>query len=87
MVSFGSYYRPGISTYVWNKLFKREVLLEPQSMVDNRITIGEDAAVTYPAPELVGRASVSATVFPILHCTFDDDAVYASNSPGKFSVM
>lgn len=49
MASYGSYYRPGISTYVWNKLFKREVLLEPQSMVDNRISIGEDAAVTYPA--------------------------------------
>ena len=49
MISFGSYYRPGISTYVWNKLFKREVLLAPQSTVDNRISIGEDGAVTYPA--------------------------------------
>ena len=49
MISEGSYYRPGITTYVWNKLFKREVLLAPQSMVDDRISIGEDAAVTYPA--------------------------------------
>ena len=49
MISEGSYYRPGITTYVWNKLFKREVLLVPQSMVDDRISIGEDAAVTYPA--------------------------------------
>lgn len=49
MISYGSYYRPGISTYVWNKLFKREILLEPQSRVDNRISIGEDGAVTYPA--------------------------------------
>lgn len=49
MLSTGSYYRPGISTYVWNKLFKREILLEPQSRVDNRISIGEDGAVTYPA--------------------------------------
>lgn len=48
MISYGSYYRPGISTYVWNKLFKREVLLDPQSRVDNRISIGEDGAVTYP---------------------------------------
>lgn len=49
MVSYGSYYRPGISTYVWNKLFKREILLEPQFLLDNRISIGEDGAVTYPA--------------------------------------
>lgn len=49
MISTGSYYRPGISTYVWNKLFKRDILLEPQSLVDNRISIGEDGAVTYPA--------------------------------------
>lgn len=49
MISHGSYYRPGISTYVWNKLFKRDVLLESQIRVDNRITLGEDGAVTYPA--------------------------------------
>ena len=49
MISYGSYYRPGISTYVWNKLFKRDIILEPQSSVDNRISIGEDGAVTYPA--------------------------------------
>ena len=49
MISNGDYYRPGISTYVWNKLFKRDILLSPQSTVDNRISIGEDGAVTYPA--------------------------------------
>lgn len=49
MLSYGAFYRPGITTYVWNKLFKREILLEPQSRVDSRISIGEDAAVTYPA--------------------------------------
>lgn len=49
MISIDSYYRPGISTYVWNKLFKRKVLVGSQSRVDNRISIGEDGAVTYPA--------------------------------------
>ena len=49
MISSGPFYRPGISTYLWNKLFRREILLEPQSAVDQRISIGEDAAVTYPA--------------------------------------
>lgn len=48
MISNGSYYRTGISTYVWNKLFKREILLDSQLAVDDRISIGEDGAVTYP---------------------------------------
>ncbi len=49
VISASPRYRPGISTYVWNKLFRREILLDTQSMVDNRISIGEDGAVTYPA--------------------------------------
>lgn len=48
MISYGPYYRPGITTYVWNKLFRREILLSPQASVDDRISIGEDGAVTYP---------------------------------------
>ncbi len=49
MMSYGTFYRPGITTYVWNKLFKRELLFDIQMQVDDRISIGEDAAVTYPA--------------------------------------
>jgi len=49
MISCASFYRPGITTYVWNKLFKREILWESQTNVDDRISIGEDGAVTYPA--------------------------------------
>ena len=48
MISYGQYYCPGITTYVWNKLFRREILIDAQMNMDNRITIGEDAAVTYP---------------------------------------
>jgi glycosyltransferase involved in cell wall biosynthesis len=48
MLSYGEFYRPGITTYVWNKLFKREILYKHQMNVDDRISIGEDAAVTYP---------------------------------------
>lgn len=58
MASIGLYFRPGISTYVWNKLFKREILLDPQSRVDNRISIGEDGAVTYPALLSCSRVAV-----------------------------
>lgn len=62
MISYGSYYRPGISTYVWNKLFKREILLAPQSTVDNRISIGEDGAVTYPALFSCSRVAIVENV-------------------------
>lgn len=58
MISYGSYYRPGITTYVWNKLFRREILLDAQNQVDSRISIGEDAAVTYPALLCCRRVAV-----------------------------
>lgn len=58
MMSYGRYFRPAISTYVWNKLFRREILYEPQMSVDHRITIGEDGAVTYPALMKSKRACV-----------------------------
>lgn len=48
MISFGEYFHVGITTYVWNKLFKRSILEDCQYSVDNKITIGEDAAVVYP---------------------------------------
>ena len=48
MISCGDFFRIGITTYVWNKLFRREVLMKHQLNVDETITIGEDAAVTYP---------------------------------------
>ncbi len=62
MISYGSYYRPGISSYVWNKLFKVEVLLASQLTVDNRISIGEDGAVTYPALLNCSRVAVIENV-------------------------
>lgn len=49
MISEGAFYRHGITTYLWNKLFKRRVVELYQMAMDDRITIGEDAATTYPA--------------------------------------
>lgn len=49
MISDGKFFRHGLTTYLWNKLFRREVILQSQLMTDNRITIGEDAATTYLA--------------------------------------
>ncbi|MBO6253144.1 MAG: glycosyltransferase family 2 protein, partial [Bacteroidaceae bacterium] len=61
MISFGKFFRIGVSTYVWNKLFKRELLLKTQLPVDNAISIGEDAAVTYPAIMLANRIVITDT--------------------------
>lgn len=49
MISDGDFYRHGITTYLWNKLFKREIIIQYQLQMDERITIGEDAATTYLA--------------------------------------
>lgn len=43
----GTFCEHGISTYVWNKLFKRDLLKEVLYDVPNDIVMGEDAAITY----------------------------------------
>nr|WP_321225711.1 glycosyltransferase family 2 protein [uncultured Psychroserpens sp.] len=43
----GDFCEHGISTYVWNKLFKRELLESILFDVPNEIVMGEDAAITY----------------------------------------
>ena len=48
MISNGAFYKPGVTTYVWNKLFKRDMLMKHQMAVNDMISIGEDAAVVYP---------------------------------------
>lgn len=47
-LSKGNFFKVGITAYLWNKLFRREKLLQYQLQVDDGITIGEDAAVSYP---------------------------------------
>ena len=47
MISYGDFYRHGISTYHWNKLFKREVVLKHQLEISDDVSIGEDAVVVY----------------------------------------
>ena len=49
MLSCGKFHSYGITTYLWNKLFRRECILQSQLNVDNGISIGEDAAAVYPA--------------------------------------
>lgn len=48
MLYSGKFSQFGIFSYVWNKLFRREVLVANQLQVDDRIFIGEDASCVYP---------------------------------------
>ena len=44
----GIFFQHGISTYVWNKLFRVNKLKKFLSKIDKNIVMGEDAALTYP---------------------------------------
>ena len=48
MICAGPYFYFGVCSYVWNKLFKKELLYDCQMAVDPRISIGEDTAVVFP---------------------------------------
>jgi len=43
----GEFCEHGMSTYVWNKLFKKELLTQILFNIPNEIVMGEDAAITY----------------------------------------
>jgi glycosyltransferase involved in cell wall biosynthesis len=47
MLLTSTFFQHGVSTYVWNKLFRRSILKEVLFLVPNEITMGEDAAITY----------------------------------------
>lgn len=44
----GVFFQHGISTYVWNKLFRIDKLKQFLSLINKNIVMGEDAALTYP---------------------------------------
>lgn len=48
MIVNGAFFEWGIFPGMWDKLFKRECLERFQMTVDDRLTMGEDAACTYP---------------------------------------
>lgn len=48
MLYTGEFYKFGVQQYLWNKLYKRELLLEAQMKVDDKILNGEDVVCLYP---------------------------------------
>lgn len=49
MMNTGAFSHFGIFSYLWDKMFKRELLEDILMQVDERIFIGEDACAVYPA--------------------------------------
>lgn len=81
MISFGEFYKPGITTYVWNKLFKRELLLKHQLNVPDDISLGEDAAVVYPL--LIDCKKVIITDNCDYHYRQREDSMLKKSKPFK----
>ena len=48
MLCFKKFFEFGIQPYLWNKLFKRELILKSFQSVDTRIYNGEDVAILFP---------------------------------------
>ena len=44
-----NFYTPGIIPALWNKIFRKEILLENKISVDSSVRMGDDSSVTYPA--------------------------------------
>lgn len=49
MLCTGEFSQFGIFSYLWNKIFKKDVIFDSQMSIDDRIFMAEDAACTYPA--------------------------------------
>ena len=49
MICTGTYYEFGIAPSVWSKVFRTILIRDLLMQVDGNITMGEDAAITYPA--------------------------------------
>lgn len=44
----GVFYEAGVNIHIYNKVFKRELLIKHQLRIEDSIRIGEDAALVYP---------------------------------------
>ena len=49
MICSGAFSHFGIFSYLWNKIFRKEILYPNQMAINNKIFMAEDAACTYPS--------------------------------------
>ena len=75
LISCNDFFCMSIQPYVWNKLFRREQILEHMDRVPPLIRVGEDAAVSYP----VLSAAESVVVLDSAHyhyCHHQDSMMF-----------
>ncbi|NJB70292.1 glycosyltransferase involved in cell wall biosynthesis [Saonia flava] len=72
----GHFCEHGISTYVWNKLFKKSLLSEVLYDVPNEIIMGEDAAITYVYLSISKKITISK--IPIYYYRQRHDSIVKS---------
>lgn len=65
MMMNGEFYVHGISTNLWGKLFKRNIIDSVQMNISDSITYGEDAACVYPC--VLEAESVYVSNVPLYH--------------------
>ena len=63
MIYTGIFCKHGITTYVWNKLFKKSILENILFKVPDEIVMGEDAAITYSYLSLSNSLAISSCCF------------------------
>lgn len=63
MLYFDGFFKFGIQQYLWNKLFRREILSKYQLLVDNCIKNGEDVACVYPCLLEANSIEIMDTTF------------------------
>lgn len=56
MMYFKGFFEFGISPYLWNKIYKKEMLVKCYQGINTDINVGEDVAVVYPYILQAGKA-------------------------------
>lgn len=72
----GQFCEHGISTYVWNKLFKKSLLQEVLYDVPNEVIMGEDAAITYAYLAL--SQTITISTIPLYYYRQRHDSIVKS---------
>ena len=63
MMNCEQYFKLGIQPYLWNKLFRKEIVEKNMPFIDNRIKVGEDAAAVFA----MLQASKCVVILPDCH--------------------
>lgn len=73
MLMNGNFFENGVSTYIWGKLFQRNLLEKYQMRVSNAVSYGEDTACVYPC--VLAARSVYVTNMHLYHYRVRQDSI------------